>query len=134
MKEMQNEIKKKYNITSIYPLVDIILKKSKISLFYNEYEGVNYSLYTDGNLEHIGTWLDKWPYQKDPFLDKCGRIKRFDFLLTKANFIFFDKTYDLKKERILYIDFANFDKIVNDRIYNVSITEKENIKIKRLEL
>ena len=133
MQIIKKEIQEKWQIDNIYPISNITLKREKIYLFYSEKEKVDYSLYTDGNLNHIDTWIDKRPSQRDIFLCNSGKIKRLEFLLEDANFLLIDKKYQDKRIRNLYIDLENFENVVYDGIYQVSINEKENLKIKRLE-
>lgn len=132
MEMIEEEIKKKYNISNIFPLTNITLKRVKVHLFYSKKEKVNYILYTDGSLEHLATWMDKKPYQSDSFLEECGLVKRFDFLLEDAIFLLVDKNYDNKKIRNLFIDENNINIIKNSEIYQLSINSNENIKIKRM--
>lgn len=130
---INKEIQEKWQIDNVYPISNITLNKEKIYLFYSEKEKIDYSLYTDGNLSHIDTWIDKKPSQRDIFLGNSSKIKRLEFLLEDANFLLIDKKYQDKRIRNLYIDLENFENVVYDGIYQVSVNEKENLKIKRLE-
>ena len=132
MELMQEELKNKYNISNVFPVSSITLKRVNIHLFYSKKERINYSIYTDGSLEHEDTWIDKRPGERDLFLENCGIVKRFDFLLEYANFMLIDKKYDNVVERNLYIC-NDINMIDENNIYQVLINEKENLKIKRLE-
>ena len=132
MELMQEELKNKYNISNVFPVSSIILERVNIHLFYSKKERINYSIYTDGSLEHEDTWIDKRPGERDLFLENCGIVKRFDFLLEYANFMLIDKKYDNVVERNLYIC-NDINMIDENNIYQVLINEKENLKIKRLE-
>lgn len=134
MELVHEEIKRKYKISNVFPLSNITLKRVNVHLFYSKKESVNYSIYTDGSLNHLDTWVDKKPWERDQFLENCGRIKRFDFLLEDdANFVLIDKKYNGIVERNLYIC-GDINVIEESKIYQVSINEKENLKIKRLEI
>ena len=133
MKEKINDIELQENIDGIFPILPIITKKEKISLFFSKKEKVFYSLYTDGDLEHINTWLDKRPYDKDAFLQGCSTVKRFDFYLTYANILIVEKNYQNHSIRNLYLNQDYLYKVINNQIYQISINEKENIKIKKME-
>jgi len=131
--ELLSKIKIEYNIDNILSLREFNLKKERINLFYSKEKLIEYSLYTDGSIELINTWLDKRPYQRDSFLNDCDTVKRLEFSIDEANFFLLDKKYNSKRIRNLYIEYENIDKIIEDKIYQVMINSYQNIKIKRLE-
>lgn len=134
MELAQEEIKKKYNISNIFPLSNIVLKREKIYLFYSKQEKVCYSFYTDGSLEHLSTWIDKRPYQRDSFLEECNPVKRFEFSIEDATFLLVDKEYGDKRIRNLFINDMNIQAIENNVGYQLSVNNNENIKVKRMNI
>lgn len=132
MKEIES-IKENYNINNIFPIAPIVLQRQKVYLFFSEEQKVDYSLYTDGNIEHIDTWIDKKPYDIDPFLEGCSTMKRFDFEITNANVLLIEKNYRDHKVKNLYVEQANLYKVINNGLYQVSISSREKIMIKRME-
>lgn len=126
------QVKEKYRINEVLPISLITLKKQKIYLFHEPKEKVDYSLCTDGNIEHIETWVTKKPYQFDSFLEGCQTVKRFTFDLDDANIVLIQKKYQNQIVRNLYIDESNIDKILMNSLYQLSINQNEKIKIKRI--
>lgn len=133
---MENDkIKEAYNISEILPIAPITLKKQKVYLFFSREQDVNYFLYTDGDIEHIDTWMDKKPYDRDSFLEGClplPTVKRFEFYVTNANILLVDKYYQGKQIRNLYVDQDNLFKVINNHLYQVCISPKEKLMIKRI--
>ena len=121
------------NNSHIYQLEQSTLE-NPIYLFKSTQQDVNYEITTDGNIDHIDTWVDKKPYEKDKFLYQVENIKRYDFKITDANVVIIDKKYKNKTVRNLYINKEFLFKKINPVLNNVSINEKGNIKIKRMEI
>lgn len=137
MEEKIDTIKSNYNINEVFPITPIVLKKNKVYLFSSLEYGVHYSLYTDGNVEHLDTWGDKKPYDRDPFLEgcqpECGKwVDRFEFYVTDANVLLVEKKYKDKMVRNLYIDQDNIYKVINNHLYQVSVNPKQNLMIKKI--
>lgn len=135
--EKLDSIKQTYNISEVFPLEPIILNKKKVYLFFGKEQEVNYSLYTDGNIEHLDTWCDKKPYDRDVFLEGCKIdssrwIDRFEFEITDANVLMVEKKFQNKVMRNLYINQDSLDKIILDRLYQVVISSKGKIMIKKI--
>lgn len=130
-------LKSKIKIVNIYPILPIIEENKPIYLFNGLEQKINYSLYTDGNTEHLDTWLDKRPRDRDSFLASCDLvnryINRFEFQITEANLILLEKKYQDRMVRELYINEKELYKIINNQIYQVTITPREHIKIKKME-
>lgn len=133
MRENVESIKNNYNINEILPLSAIALQKERVLLFFNKEQGVAYSLYTDGDVEHIDTWVDKKPWDRDPFLDGCSTVSRFEFSITNANILLIEKRYQGSIVRNLYLDQERLYKVINNYLYKVCVSPKEKIMIKRLE-
>lgn len=133
MEKKIQKIKGIYNIDNIFPIAPIILKKEKVYLFFSKKENVNYSLYTDGDMEHLDTWIDKKPYNSDIFLQGCSSVKRFEFQITNANILLIEKQYQENILRNLYINEDQLYKIINNQLYKVAISEKEKLMIKKME-
>ncbi len=127
------QIKNINHIDCTFPIMPIILNKEKINLFFNQQEKVFYSLYTDGDIEHFDTWIDKKPYDRDDFLIGCSQAKRFEFYLTNANILLIEKHYQTKMAYHLYMDQDHLYKIANNQLYQISISEKEKLIIKKME-
>lgn len=135
MKKKMDAIKENYNISEILPIAPITLKKQKVYLFFSKEQDVNYSLYTDGDVEHLDTWVDKRPYDRDSFFEKClmePAIKRYEFYVTNANVLLVEKYYQGNIVRNLYVDQDNLFKVINNQLYQVCISSKEKIMIKRI--
>ena len=132
MEEKIQSIKENYHISKIFPIAPITLQKEKVYLFFSRQQEVAYSLYTDGNIEHIDTWIDKKPYDRDSFLKECSFIKRFEFQITNANVLLVEKKYQNRTIRNLYLDQDNLYKIINNKLYQISISSSEKIMIKRI--
>ena len=110
----------------ILPIENILLKKEKLFLFHSEEQDIKYFLETDGTVNHIRTWVDKKPYDRDNFLEGCNHtIKRYEFEVEDAEIIILEKKYQEKTIKNLY-------KAINHHLYQVSINEKENIMVKRI--
>lgn len=120
------------DIDNILPISLLLEEKKVISLFHSIEEDVNYSLYTDGTIELVEIRIDKWPHYCDDFLKTCGKVNKFNFKVSDANLLLIKKQYKDKKVKNLYIDLNNMYKVINYNLYQVSITEKENIKIKKV--
>lgn len=136
MKDKIEEIKEIYNIEEVFPIDLITLNRKKVYLFSSKEHDVDYSLCTDGDIEHLDTWCDKKPYERDSFLKECqiksGRwINRFEFSITDANVILVEKKYQDSIIRNLYINLDNIENIVKD-FYQVTINSKDNLKIKKI--
>ncbi len=125
-------IKGQYQISNIFPIAPILLQKEKIYLFFSKREEVSYSLFTDGDVEHWDTWIDKKPEARDPFLVQCPTIKRFEFHVQNANVLLLEKKYHDSMIRNLYIDENHLYKVINNHLYQVSIGSRENIMIKKI--
>jgi len=134
MQKIQDCLKKKYNITSIFPLTELEQNNNKIYLFRGNDGKVMSTLYTDGSLDHLDTWIDKKPWERDSFFKDCFGVKRFEFLVSDASFLLIEKINNYQRESVLYTDLTSLDTITINKIYSVSINDKENLKIKRLEL
>lgn len=132
MEKKIQSIKENYNISKIFPIAPITLQKEKVILFYSEKQQVAYSLYTDGSVEHLDTWIDKKPSDRDSFLAKCAPVKRFEFRVTNANVLLVEKRYQNNTIRNLYLEQDNLYKIINNQLYQVSISSNEKIMIKRV--
>ena len=118
---------------NIYPIKPYNIFHQKIYLFNDNLQQVEYKLLTDGDIDHINTWIDKKPYEKDSFLEGCSSMKRYEFILDNANILLVEKK---KKDCIvknLYIDNDTLYKIINNYLYQISINERGNIKIKKME-
>lgn len=114
---------------------NIITKNNKINerinIFSNKQINIEYFLYTDGTVKHLETWIDKKPYERDNFLKGCNiPIKRFEFEVSDANILLIEKYYGNKKINNLYIN-ENYIKSID--LYQLSITEREKIMIKKME-
>lgn len=138
MNDTQIELlKSKAKIVNIYPILPIVAEKKKIYLFHSTKEKIEYSLYTDGNTEHIETWTDKNPGARDSFLASCqptdGYVSRFEFEITEANMILLEKKYQNRMIRELYINEQKLYKVINHQIYQITLNSKENIKVKKME-
>lgn len=138
MNELQIEsLKSKMKSVNIYPILPIIEENRKIFLYHSTEENIDYSLYTDGNTEHLDTWLDKQPKDRDSFLVDYHLVNtyihRFEFQITEASLILLEKKCQNKVVRELYINEEELYKIMNNQIYQVTITPKEHIKIKKME-
>lgn len=124
-------------VITIFPILPMMQKNKKIYLFYSMEEQIEYFLYTDGNIEHLDTWLDKKPGDKDLFLEFChpkkGFIKRFEFKVEDANILLLEKRYQKQKKYNLYLNQENLYKIINNNIYRISISSAEKIKVKKME-
>lgn len=120
------------DIDNILPISLLLEEKKIISLFYSLDERVNYTLCTDGTIEQLETKIDNYPYYSDSFLTGCGIVKRINFKVHDANILLIEKQYKNKKIKNLYIDLDNLYKVINYNLYQVSITEKENVKIKKV--
>lgn len=118
---------------NIYPIKPIIMREKELNLFHSKEEQIDYSLLTDGNISHIDTWMDKRAYEKDSFLEGCGVVLRFNFILDNANILILEKKYKEKKIKNIYINEDTIYKIINNMLYQVSINEYGNIKIKKME-
>lgn len=125
-------LKNEFGITNIFSIEELN-NKNKIYLFHNQTERVNYSVCTDGILQHTDTWIDKWPSKLDSFLEECFTCKRFEFKLSNANIVLLEKKKDNKLMRNLYINENEILKVLNKSMYCVTITEKEKIMIKKME-
>ena len=126
-------IKESYHINEIFPIAPIVLAKQKVYLFFNKEERIDYSLYTDGDVNHVDTWIDKKPGDRDSFLQGVPTVSRYEFEITNANILLIEK---IKKDisiRHLYINEDNLYKIINNYLYQISINQKGKIKIKRME-
>lgn len=127
------QIKEKYNIDEVLSISNLTVNNSLFSLYFNSEDGVNYTALTDGDIEHMETWMLKHPSQFDPFLKDCSLAKRFTFKLENANLLLLEKK---KKEEVikrLYINEDKIDIISISSIYKISIGKKENIKIRKLK-
>ena len=112
---------------------NLTVNNSLFSLYFNSEDGINYTALTDGDIEHMETWMLKHPSQFDPFLKDCSLAKRFIFKLENANLLLLEKK---KKEEVikrLYINEDKIDIISISSIYKISIGKKENIKIRKLK-
>lgn len=130
-------LKAEKEVTTIFPISSIMQRNKKIYLFYSAEDKIEYSLYTDGNTEHLDTWLDKKPGDNDLFLEFCqpikGFIKRFEFQIKDANILLLEKRYQEKKIYNLYLNQENLYKIINNNIYRISISTTERMKVKKME-
>lgn len=133
MEAKKEVIKDTYHIHNLFPITPIILKQEKVNLFFSKKENISYSLYTDGDIEHLDTWIDKRAYVSDSFLQGCSPVKRFEFYIMNANVLLIEKHYQNNRIRNLYMNQDYLDKCVNSNIYQVSITEKERLMIKKME-
>mgnify|MGYP004514327355 FL=1 len=127
------QIKEKYNIDEVLSISNLTVNNSLFSLYFNSEDGINYTALTDGDIEHMETWMLKHPSQFDPFLKDCSLAKRFIFKLENANLLLLEKK---KKEEVikrLYINEDKIDIISISSIYKISIGKKENIKIRKLK-
>ncbi len=127
------QIKEKYNIDEVLSISNLTVNNSLFSLYFNSEDGINYTALTDGDIEHMETWMLKHPSQFDPFLKDCSLAKRFTFKLENANLLLLEKK---KKEEVikrLYINEDKIDIISISSIYKISIGKKENIKIRKLK-
>ena len=127
------QIKEKYNIDEVLSISNLTVNNSLFSLYFNSEDGINYTALTDGDIEHMETWMLKHPSQFDPFLKDWSLAKRFIFKLENANLLLLEKK---KKEEVikrLYINEDKIDIISISSIYKISIGKKENIKIRKLK-
>ncbi len=127
------QIKEKYNIDEVLSISNLTVNNSLFSLYFNSEDGINYTALTDGDIEHMETWMLKHPSRFDPFLKDCSLAKRFIFKLENANLLLLEKK---KKEEVikrLYINEDKIDIISISSIYKISIGKKENIKIRKLK-
>ena len=84
----------------ILPIENILLKKEKLFLFHSEEQDIKYFLETDGTVNHIRTWVDKKPYDRDNFLEGCNHtIKRYEFEVEDAEIIILEKKYQEKTRK-----------------------------------
>lgn len=118
-----------YNILPIHE----IMSNNKVHLFYDQNQEVNYSLCTDGDIEHLSTWIDKHPSDRDSFLECCTKLKRFDFQVIDASILLLEKRHQDRVVRNLYIDEEKLYNIIYSRVYQISINTRENITVKRME-
>lgn len=117
----------------IYSINPYIFDNKKVFLFHDRDKDINYSFLTDGEVNHIDTWIDKYPNKKDSFLDDCGTVKRYDFTLKDANILLLNKYYNGKFIKDLYINTNFLYRVLNDTLYCVSINEYDNINIKKIK-
>lgn len=112
--------------------ISLVTDDTIVNVFYNKDDEVEYSLYTDGNIEHLDTWLDDKPHQRDFFLMGCGRLRRLEFKITDAKVLLIEKKRGNNIVKNLYIDEENTFKIIVSNIYKVSATDSGKVKIKRM--
>ncbi len=127
------QIKEKYNIDEVLPISNLAVNNSLFSLYFNSEDEINYTALTDGDIEHMETWMLKHPSQFDPFLKDCSLAKRFTFKLENANLLLLEKKKKGEVIKRLYINEDKIDIISISSIYKISIGKKENIKIRKLK-
>jgi len=126
-----NEEKEKSIIDKVLP-ISLVNSETVINLFYDKSEEVNYILYTDGCIEHLNTFLDDHPHQRDLFLKGCGRLTRLEFIITDAKVLLVEKNRKDNKIKNLYIDFENINNLIIPSINRISSSENGKVMIKKV--